>query len=112
MRKVTIIGGGGERTPLLIYGLAQAQEVLKTDELTLFDLDAPRTETIARIGREIVRRMGGDLKIRSVVRLEEAADGAEFVLSSIRVGGMAGRARDERIAIEHGLAGQETTGPA
>ena len=25
---------------------------------------------------------------------------------------MAGRARDERLAIEHGLAGQETTGPA
>jgi 6-phospho-beta-glucosidase len=112
MRKVAIIGGGGVRTPLLIYGLAQAQEVLKTAELTLFDLDTARTEAIARIGREIVRRMGGNFKIRSVSRLEEAADGAEFVLSSIRVGGMAGRARDERIAIEHGLAGQETTGPA
>jgi 6-phospho-beta-glucosidase len=33
------------------------------------------------------------------------------VLSSIRVGGIAARARDERIAIEHGFAGQETTGP-
>ena len=41
-----------------------------------------------------------------------AAEGADFVLNSIRVGGMAARARDERIAIEHGLAGQETTGPA
>src|SRR5258708_6814577 len=38
--------------------------------------------------------------------------GADFVLSSIRVGGMKARARDERLAIEHGLAGQETTGPA
>src|SRR5205807_5863568 len=45
-------------------------------------------------------------------RLEEAAAGADVVLNSIRVGGIAGRARDERIAIEHGLAGQETTGPA
>jgi 6-phospho-beta-glucosidase len=33
------------------------------------------------------------------------------VLSSIRVGGITARARDERIAIEHGFAGQETTGP-
>ena len=33
------------------------------------------------------------------------------MLSSLRVGGMAARARDERIAIEEGLAGQETTGP-
>ena len=71
-----------------------------------------RTETIARIGREIVRRMGAGFPIRVTSHLEEAADGAEFVLSSIRVGGMAGRARDERLAIDHGLAGQETTGPA
>jgi 6-phospho-beta-glucosidase len=112
MRKVAIIGGGGARTPLLIYGLAQSQELLETAELTLYDLDAPRTETMARIGREIVRRMGAGFKIRFTSQLEEAADGAEFVLSSIRVGGMAARARDERIAIEHGLAGQETTGPA
>jgi len=32
-------------------------------------------------------------------------------LNSVRVGGMAARARDERLAIEHGFAGQETTGP-
>jgi 6-phospho-beta-glucosidase len=112
MRKVAIIGGGGVRTPLLIYGLAQSQQILQTAELTLFDLDTARTETIARIGREIVRRAGGGFEIRCSSRLEEAAEGAEFVLSSIRVGGMAGRARDERLAIQQGLAGQETTGPA
>jgi 6-phospho-beta-glucosidase len=112
MRKVAIIGGGGVRTPLLIYGLAQSQELLKIAELTLFDLDEARTQTIARIGREIVRRMGAGFQIRGTSRLEEAAEGADFVLSSIRVGGMAARARDERVAIGHGLAGQETTGPA
>ena len=112
MRKVAIIGGGGVRTPLLIYGLAQSQELLKITELTLFDLDEARTRTIARIGREIVRQMGAGFQIRDTSRLDEAAEGADFVLSSIRVGGMAARARDERVAIEHGLAGQETTGPA
>lgn len=112
MRKVTIIGGGGVRAPLLIHGLAQAQALLKISEVTLFDIHVGHTETIARIGREIVRRMGAGFHIRVTSRLEEAADGAEFVLSSIRVGGMAGRARDERLAIDHGLAGQETTGPA
>jgi 6-phospho-beta-glucosidase len=112
MRKVTIIGGGGVRAPLLVHGLAQAQELLQIGEVTLFDTEIARTETIARIGREIARRMGAGFQIRVSSRLEEAAEGAEFVLSSIRVGGMAARARDERLAIEHGLAGQETTGPA
>ncbi len=112
MRKVTLIGGGGIRVPLLVYGLAQAQDVLDMAELSLFDPDTERTETIARIGREIACKMGARIEIRVTSRLEEAADGAEFVLSSIRVGGMDARARDERLAIEHGLAGQETTGPA
>lgn len=112
MRKVTIIGGGGVRAPLLIHGLAQSQALFGIGEVTLFDIDTDRTETIARIGREIVRKLGADFSIRVTSNLEDAASGADFVLSSIRVGGMKARARDERLAIEHGLAGQETTGPA
>ena len=56
--------------------------------------------------------MGASFDIQVSSNLEDAAKGAAFVLSSIRVGGIAARARDERIAIEHDLAGQETTGPA
>jgi 6-phospho-beta-glucosidase len=112
MRKVTIIGGGGVRTPLVIYGLAQAQPTVQIGELHLYDVDAERAETIARLGREVLHRCGAHFEIRVTSKLEEAAGGADFVLSSIRVGGIAARARDERIAIEHGLAGQETTGPA
>ena len=112
MRKVAFIGGGGVRTPLVIHGLAQAQAELNIGELVLFDESAERAETIARLGREIVQRLGGGFAIRTASRVEDAAEGAAFVLNSIRVGGISGRARDERIAIEHGLAGQETTGPA
>lgn len=112
MRKVTIIGGGGVRTPLVIHGLAQAQPAIAIGQLHLYDVDTERVETIARLGREILRRSGANFEIRVATRLEDATEGADFVLSSIRVGGIAARARDERIAIEHGLAGQETTGPA
>lgn len=112
MRKVAFIGGGGVRTPLVIYALAQAQAELNIKELVLFDESAERAQTIARLGRSIVQRLGGGFAISTASRVEDAAAGADFVLNSIRVGGIAGRARDERIAIEHGLAGQETTGPA
>lgn len=110
-RKMAMIGGGGVRTPLLVHGLAQAQRVVDADELALFDIDLERAETLANIGREIVRNLGGGFRIATYGKLEDAVRGAEFVVNSVRVGGMAGRARDERIAIEHGLAGQETTGP-
>jgi 6-phospho-beta-glucosidase len=106
-----MIGGGGVRTPLVIHALAEAQRVLKLEEVALFDLDAERAGIIAKIAREIADRQGRDLRISTTERLEEAVDGAAAVLNSIRVGGIGARARDERIAIEHGLAGQETTGP-
>jgi 6-phospho-beta-glucosidase len=111
MKKLTILGGGGVRTPLVVYGLAQAQDALGLSELSLFDLDAARAETMARIGREIVRKLGGGFAITVESRLETAVAGADVVLNSVRVGGIAARARDERITIAHGLAGQETTGP-
>ena len=110
-RKIVIIGGGGVRTPLLIHGLAQAQAQLDIGELVLFDCDHARTEIIAGIGREIVHRFGAGFHISASEVLEDAARGAEFIFHSIRVGGIAARARDERMAIECGLAGQETTGP-
>src|SRR5438874_1664165 len=109
--KVTLIGGGGVRTPLLIQGLTQAQAALGIRELSLYDVDRARVELLAALGREVVRQYHGEIAITTPATLEEAVSGASFVLSSIRVGGINARARDERIAIEHGLAGQETTGP-
>ena len=111
MRKVTVIGGGGVRTPLLIYGLAQAQAALRIDQITLFDIDEKRLEIIAHLCREVLRLFQTPPQLSTETDLKVAATNADFVLNSIRVGGMAARARDERIAIEHGLAGQETTGP-
>ncbi len=106
-----MIGGGGVRTPLLVHGLAQSQSLLDIEEFALFDIDPDRTEVIARVGREVVRKLGADFRIVVYDKLEEAVAGAHFIFSSIRVGGIAARANDERMAIEHGLAGQETTGP-
>jgi 6-phospho-beta-glucosidase len=106
-----MIGGGGVRTPLVIHALAQQQDVLGVSELALYDIDPARVRIIARLGGEIVRRFGAELRIITSESLEKTVEGAEFILSSIRVGGIRARARDERIAIDHGLAGQETTGP-
>src|ERR1700704_964042 len=109
--KVCIIGGGGVRTPLLVHGLLQSQEILKINELVLFDVSHERAEVMAALGRQIASNLGVDIRLTTTTSLEQAVEASSFVLSSVRVGGMAARARDERIAIEEGLAGQETTGP-
>ena len=111
MRKILVIGGGGVRTPLLVHGLVHSQSALSIDTITLFDIDGERLDVIAGLCREVARQVPGSPAIEVETDLERALEGAHFVLNSIRVGGIAARARDERIAIEHGLAGQETTGP-
>ncbi len=111
MSKVTIIGGGGIRTPLLIHGLVEAQATLGLREVALYDVAQDRVRLIAALAREVIRQANGEVSVTTPAGIEEAIEGARIVLSSIRAGGVAARARDERLAIEHGLAGQETTGP-
>jgi len=59
----------------------------------------------------MVRRAGAALRITVADGAESAIGGADFILCSIRVGGATGRITDERIALAHGLLGQETIGP-
>jgi 6-phospho-beta-glucosidase len=111
-RKIALIGGGGVRTPLVIFGINEASHHLGADELVLFDLDKDRCRIMADLGKVIVAREGGSLRVRVASSIEDAADGAACVLNSIRVGGIAARAHDERTSIQQGYPGQETTGPS
>jgi len=111
-RKIALIGGGGVRTPLLVFGVNESAELLGCREMVLFDPDRDRLRIMAELGRTIVAREAGDLQVREAASIEEAVDGADFVLNSVRVGGIATRAADELTSIKHGYPGQETTGPA
>jgi 6-phospho-beta-glucosidase len=110
-RKIAFIGGGGVRTPLIVFGVNEAAEQLGAEELVLFDPDRDRVRIMTELGRAIVTHEGGNLRVREATSLEDAVDGAAFVMNSIRVGGIKARAHDERTAIANGYPGQETTGP-
>ena len=109
--KLAIIGGAGVRVPLVTNGLFREETGITVDELALFDTNTERAATIARISEAMARRAGGKLRVSLPRSLDDALEGCSFVVSSIRVGGINGRIRDERIALEHGLPGQETVGP-
>jgi 6-phospho-beta-glucosidase len=111
-RKIALIGGGGVRSPLVVYGVNEAAEALGAREMVLYDPDPDRLALMVALGRAVVTEFGGSLQVRAATSLEDAIDGAHFVLNSIRIGGIAQRAADERVAIQHGYPGQETTGPA
>lgn len=108
--KLTYIGGGGVRTPLVIFGVGEAAKAVDAEELVLYDPDVARMKVMAAVGRAAIQMAGGHLRVREASSLADAIDGASFVMHSIRVGGIAGRAQDEAACVRHGYSGQETTG--
>lgn len=109
--KLALIGGGGFRTPLLISGLIQRRDRLPVDRVVLHDLDPIPLEVVAAIADAMLARAGRPFKVRTTTDLDEALDGPDHLITSIRAGGLAGRIIDEQVPLAHGVVGQETTGP-
>ncbi len=110
--KIAVVGGGGVRAPLLLKGMIGRHGELPAAEVALFD---PAEDKIALLGpvcRAMVEAAGHPFRVSFPSSLEEAFDGATFIITSIRAGGMAARAADERMLLERGLLGQETVGAA
>ena len=110
--RLTIAGGGGFRVPLVYRALSAGPFAGLVRELMLYDVDPARLSAIEVVLASLARQgpPGSGPQIRAVSSLPEALDGADMVFAAIRPGGTAGRTADERIALDLGLLGQETTG--
>jgi 6-phospho-beta-glucosidase len=109
--KLALIGGGGVRSPLFVMTLLRWHERVGVSELCLMDIDEKKLELIGALSRELVHRAGDPFTLTATSDARQALEGAQQVVTTIRVGHEQGRATDERIALHHGVLGQETTGP-
>jgi 6-phospho-beta-glucosidase len=109
--KLCVIGAGSSYTPELIEGVIRNQAVLPISTLALMDIDADRLRIVAEFARRMVQAADVDIKIEESLERQPVIEGASFVISQIRVGGMAARILDEIIPPRFGVIGQETTGP-
>ena len=108
---ITIAGGGSTYTPGIIQAVLNNSDRLPISEIRLYDIDAKRNEDMALIIDFMLKKEGySDVVLSSTENPEEAFTGCNFVFSQIRVGGMKMREKDEKIALKHGLVGQETCG--
>lgn len=110
--KLTIIGGGGVRTPRLIPSLVRRAARLHLTELWLMDTDAEKLALMGGLCRSMAESDGATFSIHLTTDAREAIAGAAHVITSIRPANELGRAQDERICFELGVLGQETTGAA
>jgi 6-phospho-beta-glucosidase len=109
--KLTIVGGGGFRVPLVYGALLEKMELLGLQEIVLHDIDASRLERIGAVLDGLAAEHGAHLPFRFTTDLADAVEGADFVFCAIRVGQLEGRVVDEDVPLGLGVLGQETTGP-
>jgi 6-phospho-beta-glucosidase len=109
--KLTIVGGGGFRVPLVYGALMEKAERLGLDDVVLHDIDELRLQRIGTVLDGLAAEHGTRLPFRTTTDLDDAVEGADFVFCAIRVGQLEGRVVDETVPLGHGVLGQETTGP-
>ena len=111
--KLAIIGGGSSYTPELVDGIIQRTRELPITDIWFVDTEEGRKklDIITRLSQRMISNAGLDIKVHSTLDRREAIAGAQFVMTQFRVGGLAARARDERIPLRYNVIGQETTGP-
>lgn len=109
--KLAILGGGGFRVPLVYGAVMRDQGDRRIDHVSLYDVVPERLRAIEHVLRQLGAEADQPPRVETTTDLDTALDGADFVFSAIRVGGLEGRTADERVALDLGLLGQETTGP-
>ncbi|WP_326599110.1 family 4 glycosyl hydrolase [Streptomyces sp. NBC_01803] len=111
--RLSIIGGGGFRVPLVYRALlttADRDAAGRCSEVTLYDTDPGRARVIATVLAADAAGLPDAPAVRIAESLDDAVRGADFVFCAVRVGGTAGRTRDERVPLAEGVLGQETVG--
>jgi 6-phospho-beta-glucosidase len=108
--KIAIIGAAGVRTPLIVQAMVAHQERLDLTELSLMDIDDERLELIGALTSPIDRSSKTKFHITRTTDPQLALTGADFVITTFRVGGIESRVIDERVPLNYGILGQETTG--
>lgn len=109
--RICVIGGGSTYTPELIEGFIHKRDELPVATIALMDIDEERLRVVGGLAKRMLRAAGADVKLQLTTRRREALAGADYVITQIRVGGMACRVQDEKIPPQFGVIGQETTGP-
>lgn len=110
MKKMALIGGGSVRTIYFIQSLIKFADRLDIGEISIMDNDPEKLRIFGGLSEYIVKKEGSTLQVELTEDITEAVTGADYVVTTLRVGQDAARCKDERIALDRHLIGQETTG--
>ncbi len=107
---VAVIGSGSTYCPELVDGFLKAQDTLKLKKISFMDIDERKRNIVGDLCIRMLEKAGVDCEVVVTDDVDTALQGADFVVTQIRVGKLPARHLDESIPKKYGLIGQETTG--
>ncbi|MBR5426741.1 MAG: 6-phospho-beta-glucosidase [Clostridia bacterium] len=110
--KLAVIGGGGVRSMFLAKSIAAKAKALGITELVFMDNNEKKLNIYGKMAGVVAEKLAPDLKFVLTADAVGAIRDADYVITTIRPGEDEMRVRDERIALDLGVLGQETTGAA
>ena len=108
--KLTFIGAGGARTPLVIQSILSFQERIPITEVCMMDIDAERLDLMRMVSKSSLTNKA-NFKVEWTTDAHKAIEGSDYIVMTIRAGLMESRVIDEQVPLKYGVLGQETTGP-
>ena len=108
--KLTVLGAGGARSPLLARSIMQRAAKLGITEVVFMDNNIDRLGAFGSISKYVANMIDDHVRFYTTADLINAVSGADFIITTIRVGAENSRVKDARIALDKGILGQETTG--
>jgi 6-phospho-beta-glucosidase len=108
--KLCILGGGGSRAIILVKSLLQQASELGIKEIVFMDNNEEGLRIFGGMAQKAAAIINPDVQVSCTGDAVSAISGSDYVITTIREGGDAERVRNERIALKHGVLGQETTG--
>ena len=96
----------------LAKSIAGRAEKMGITQLVFMDNNEKKLNIYGKMAREVSRRLCPFMDFVLTTDPIEAIKDADYIITTIRAGGDRMRCRDERIALDLGILGQETTGAA
>lgn len=108
--KLCVIGGGGARSVFLTKSLIKSAKEINVDHIVLMDNNEKKLMKYGVLAKEVAKRLDPSIRLELTVDAKEALSDADYIITTLRVGGDEARMFDEQCCLGLGVLGQETTG--
>ncbi|MEG0736498.1 MAG: 6-phospho-alpha-glucosidase, partial [Longicatena sp.] len=107
---VAIIGSGSAYTPGIVNSLLEQRGRIHLKKIVFIDDNEERLHITGDFMEIMVKEVDPSIEVFMTTKREEGFVGMDFLLAQIRTGMLPQRVQDEKIAMKHGVIGQETCG--